>query len=308
MSSGAAFLVTGEYRRFAEFCDACKQYRYIGLCHGPAGVGKTLSARRYAAWDRFEALPPIWRVEDHAFAAFEGADTVFYTPEVVNSPRIVADGITHLCGNLRSIREEPHRRAETNAARAKAREEARLREERLLEVDWFAPPPVASEERPSPEPVPITTVHQPPLAPVRLILVDEADRLKVPSLEQLRDLFDRSDAALVLIGMPGIEKRLARYPQLYSRVGFVHAFRPLRAREIRGLLAEQWPDMGVALPASGITDEEAVAAIIRITGGNFRLLRRLLSQIERLMDINQLHEATASVVEAARENLVIGTA
>ena len=37
-----------------------------------------------------------------------------------------------------------------------------------------------------------------------MILVDEADRLKVPSLEQLRDLFDRSDIGLILIGMPGI--------------------------------------------------------------------------------------------------------
>ncbi len=146
------------------------------------------------------------------------------------------------------------------------------------------------------------------LAPVRLILVDEADRLKVPSLEQLRDLFDRNEVALVLIGMPGIEKRLARYPQLYSRVGFVHAFRPLRAEEIRGLLTQHWREMGVRLPASGITNEEAIAAIIRITGGNFRLLRRLLSQIERLLDINQLGEATAAVVEAARENLVIGIA
>jgi DNA transposition AAA+ family ATPase len=146
------------------------------------------------------------------------------------------------------------------------------------------------------------------LAPVRLILVDEADRLKVASLEQLRDIFDRSDVGLILIGMPGIEKRLARYPQLYSRVGFVHAFRSLRAEEVRRLLAEHWPDMGFTLPSAGISDEAAVAAIIRITGGNFRLIRRLLAQVERLLGINQIQVVTAAVVEAAREGLVIGTA
>jgi hypothetical protein len=70
----------------------------------------------------------------------------------------------------------------------------------------------------------------------------------------------------VLIGMPGIEKRLARYPQLYSRIGFVHTFWSLRAEEIRRLLAEHWPAICLANPALGIPDEEAVAAIIRITG------------------------------------------
>ena len=121
----------------------------------------------------------------------------------------------------------------------------------------------------------------------------------------MRDIFDHGGIGLVLLGMPGIEKRLARYPQLYSRIGFVHEFRPLAAKEIRELLDQHWTPPDVHLPQHP-WDQETVAAIIRITGGNFRLLNRLLTQMERILEINSVQQVTKAVVEAARESLVIG--
>ncbi len=111
---------------------------------------------------------------------------------------------------------------------------------------------------------------------------------------------------LVLIGMPGLEKRLARYPQLYSRVGFVHGFKALSPAEMHFILTTKWAELGWTLRVDDFTDTEAEAAIIRITGGSFRLLQRLWTQIERILQINEMQVVTSEVVEAARESLVIG--
>jgi DNA transposition AAA+ family ATPase len=86
----------------------------------------------------------------------------------------------------------------------------------------------------------------------------------------------------------------------------VHEFRALNADQVRELLTHRWSPAGVVLPDTGEFDAETVASIIRVTGGNFRLLGRLLTQVERILQINRLNRVTGAVIDAARESLVIG--
>jgi DNA transposition AAA+ family ATPase len=303
------FMVTKEHRRFAEFCDACRRDRYIGLCYGPPGGGKTLSARHYANWYRLEAYHPYTVASTAELAGVVGSTTVFYTPPVVNSPGRIAQDIQLKRHVLRTLALEHLDREEEAEQLAVQQQEAALRRQLIQDPAWRSG---ASRELPTVKPTvaDLAKVYaqkrEETRDPTSLLMIDETDRLKTASLEQVRDIFDHGELGVVLIGMPGLEKRLTRYPQLYSRVGFVHAFRPLSAAEVRGLLESQWLPSGVALPEEGLTDEETRAAIIRITGGNFRLLHRLLTQMVRLVEINALSQVTRDVVEAAREALVIG--
>jgi DNA transposition AAA+ family ATPase len=273
----ADFIVTTEHRRFTEFCDACRRYRYIGLCYGAPGVGKTLSARHYANWDQIAASIPARDATTTALTALLESDTVFYTPAVVHTAAQVERDIGHLRSALRSLRVEDlerKQRVRLDAIREQERVAEAERQRRLFtECDWYADSPPADLTKPESPYMRLSQEHHHALDqigdPTTLVLIDEADRLEMAALEQVRDIFDKGGIGVVFIGMPGIEKRLSRYPQLYSRVGFVHAFRPLSAAQGRELLQQKWPPSGVALPGEGVTDEEALAAIVRVTGATF---------------------------------------
>ncbi len=71
----------------------------------------------------------------------------------------------------------------------------------------------------------------------------------------------------------GFDRQLARYPQLYSRIGFAHQYKPLDTEDIPAVLAQYWQQLGP--PDSDVDpDTEVVGTIVRITGGNFRLIDR----------------------------------
>lgn len=263
----ATFIITREHRRFAEFADAVRKHRYIGVCHGSAGVGKTLSARRYAQWDIAETLLTQWGQREDSdatvYAALASSGAVFYTPTVGLTLRELSKELPLLMSRV-EICIDQHLQPEGTTTAGKRGKH------------------------------------------VGLIIIDEADRLSMTALEYLRDLFDRQSIGLILIGMPGIDKRLSRYPQLYSRVGFAHVYRPLQDEELAFVLTTRWRHLGVELDDADFTDVQAVASIVRLTGGNFRLVHRLLVQIERILRLNGLHAINDDVVEAARSVLVIG--
>ena len=262
------FIATKEHRRFTEFANAIRTHRTIGLCFGPAGVGKTLSARRHANWDLAEPLLQTWGPrepsDETVYAALARSRTVFHTPTVG--------------GTLRELRKD----LDLLTSR----------------VD------ICIKQHGSPTSDGKCFVSRDSM--VELIIIDEAERLSTSAVEHRRDVFDRTNIGLRLIGMPGIDKRLARYPQLYSRVGFAHHYRPLQGDELTFVLTRHWRKLGLSLDHADFTDTQAIAAISRITSGNFRLLHRLFMQMERILHINALSVITEDVVEAARSTLVIG--
>jgi DNA transposition AAA+ family ATPase len=263
------FLVTTEHRRFAEFADTVRTHRYIGLCWGPPGVGKTLSARHYAGtddWARWQHELTTGAEPGPVPERVRQSRTALWTPTVSATTKEVDQALPRACQQI-SYAIDYHQHGK---------------------VDPFVHTDSAGSGL------------------TELLIIDEADRLKTTGLEQVRDYYDRHRLGVILIGMPGIEKRLARYPQLYSRIGFAHQYRPLTNDELTALLTRRWQATPTTDEGEQLAQTVATATVARITGGNFRLVDRLLTQVERIRTINNLHTITPEVVEAAREALLIG--
>ena len=258
------FLDTKPHSRFIEFAESCIEHRYIGVCHGRPGVGKTRSAQEFTQWpERFD-YNPVDDITPNIKAEIEKVQGIFTTATVSNTPKTIDQQLT---SNLYFFGH------------------ARLRASDDYDDDF---------------------ILQHAYQAVPLVVVDEADRLSLKSLEHLRHLYDKYGMGLILMGMPGIEKRLARYPQLYSRIGFVHEFKSLSEVEMRFLFDKRSKTFGIIFDSDKFEHTEAMALIIRLTRGNFRLIERLFAQMKRIMAINNIDEVSGDVVEAARDCLVIG--
>lgn len=275
------FIKTKQYKQFAEFCKACHRDQYIGLCYGSAGAGKTEAAKHYSNWH-------------HVRKHFDDrSDRVLYLDDNTGSysykPR---PAITFSMSRLHSILYTPSLLASPRDIIQQIRHEQRqfsLLKERFLYPDEI-PEAVRMENRNFAE----------------LVIIDEAERLKPMAFELIRELYDEAGTSFIFIGMPGIEKTVERFPQLYSRVGFVHQFKNLGKGEVEFIISMHFSKLGIGIDETDFGDQEAVSAIIRMTNGNFRLINRLLKQSYRIMQVNCMTSLTTEILDAARKCLLIG--
>jgi DNA transposition AAA+ family ATPase len=281
-----SFVETKNYRRFGEMCDACQRARVVGLSYGPPGTGKTESAKQYAQWDLFKPFLP------ETFITFTGRSAVddLYPYRPLTFPSAPLDLSMRQC---RTVFYTPPVSASVS----------RIEKQVLTLFAAFSYLVEAANQRYQGTEEFLVTRRFSPL--IELFIVDEANRLKDVGLELIRDFADRGEFGLVLLGMPGLEKRLMRAPQLYSRVGFAHEMETLSDEETRDFLEKRWYHR-IKASSDDFTDKEAVATILRITKGNIRLIERLMMQVEHVLVANQLQVVTKEVVETARQNLIIG--
>ena len=257
------FVVTREYELFAEFLGAVRRYRWLAVCTGESGVGKSRCAERYAAWDTTKPAYPRHAYVEDLPREVAHCRTVYYKVPVVVTPKQLANEI------------KDRRRIVSQLVDRAARDHG------IGGLDGL----MGLEDR------------------TELLIVDEADRLRGKALEQMRDIYDDNGFGVAMLSaLPRFDRVLASDDRFRTRLTPLYRLRAPRAAPTRKLFARPGV-FGVGLPPEAFSDGQAVSDIIRLTNCNFALVKRLVQQIEDTLRANGLGTGpgavTPEVVETA---------
>lgn len=120
------------------------------------------------------------------------------------------------------------------------------------------------------------------------IIIDEAEhtvKSTASILECVRDISDLTETLVVLVGMETIETKIARYPQISSRIAQVVHFEALTEQDVR-LACKQLAEVEI--------DADLVRELHRQSAGKMRLVMNGIATIERIARGNSLEHATAA--------------
>ena len=143
-----------------------------------------------------------------------------------------------------------------------------------------------------------------------LLVVDEAQNLSMPALEELRMLSNitvdgRTSLQTILLGQPQFRRMLAspNLEQLRQRVLTSYHLGPLSEDETRAYIEHRL--LAVGWRGDPHWEDAAFAAVYHHSGGIPRRINRLCSRILLFGVLEQAHNITASVVDTTASELAV---
>ena len=127
----------------------------------------------------------------------------------------------------------------------------------------------------------------------RLIMVDEADLLRMDNLEMLRNLNERCACPILLIGEESLKGRIASRRRLVSRIRRKVEFGPISQVDIIFFFRIAL-DVGVA--------NDVALEIYRHSGGDWRPVLTLAAGLERAMVASGINDITKEMVHDVATN------
>ena len=126
------------------------------------------------------------------------------------------------------------------------------------------------------------------------LFIDEADRLKIDRIEDLRDIYEWTGVPIILIGEEGLLGLLSERRRIWSRVVHDVEFGPINAAEV-AMYAMQGADLDIPANLCGRIAEKSE--------GDFRLVRNMMLLLEKAAkaaDTRKVDGAMLDVVFTAR--------
>ncbi len=113
---------------------------------------------------------------------------------------------------------------------------------------------------------------------VEMLIIDEADRLKPKTFADVRDIFDKLEIAVVLVGTDRLDVVVKRDEQVYNRFRACHRFGKLAGEEFQRTI-EVWEKQVLKLPvASNLTSKSMMKVIGEATAGYIGLMDMILRE------------------------------
>lgn len=128
----------------------------------------------------------------------------------------------------------------------------------------------------------------------QMIIIDEIDYLAgdQKTIETIRDIHDKTNTPIILVGMTLAEKKLSRYRHLYDRLSDIIQFKAFSITDVSEII-NQLCEVKVT---------ESAVSLIYSQSNRFRQIVRLISKIETIAKTNNLEIVDENILKEIIKN------